>query len=138
MLKKTVAAVSAAALLYLTALATAIYAQEPAQQAVIVILYSQHCKAYCQKVRPILQELKQQYPKIAFLELDTSSETLPESKAKAKELGRSVLQFVTDYADVVPYVGFFNSKRKLVKDLSGPKTKELYVSVIEKNLSGDN
>lgn len=100
----------------------------------IVILYDKHCKAYCGQVRPILQELKQQYPSIEFVELDISKDVLQESKAKAKALGRSVLQLVMEWGDSVPFVGFFNSKGTRVEAIPGPKTKEVYAKLIEKKL----
>lgn len=113
-------------------------AQEMSASPAVVILYSKHCKAYCEKVRPLLQELKQQYPNVSFVEFDTSADKLQDSKEKAKRMGRCVLAFLSDYADLVPYVGFFNGKGKLVKDLSGPKTKECYAGAIEKYLQEGN
>ncbi len=101
----------------------------------VIVLFSKHCHAYCDKVRPILQELKEQYPTITFCELDTSQEAMAESRIKAKELGKNILQFMLEMADHVPYVGFFTSKGKLVKELDGPKTKEVYVRVIAEQLT---
>lgn len=118
------------------AFACSTFAEEPVASPAVVILYSKHCKAYCEKVRPLLKDLKDQYPAVSFVELDTSPEAMQDSKGKAKAMGRCVLAFLSDYADLVPYVGLFNAKGRLVKDLSGPKTKEVYASAIDKYLVG--
>lgn len=107
---------------------------ESTKGPMVVLLFSKTCHAYCEKIRPVLQELRQQYPKITFCELDTSQETLKETKAKAKELGKGVYQFLATTADNVPYVGFFACNGRCVKELNGPKTKEIYVNAIESTL----
>lgn len=102
--------------------------------ALVVLLYDEHCKTWCEKVRPIMRELKEHYGnKVKVVELNTSHSALKESKKEAKELG--VSGFLADYCDFVPYVGMFNRKRKLVKELQGPKEKDTYVQAIDKVLS---
>lgn len=123
------------ALLCATALPTLASTPGLGEQPVLVVLvFDQGCKTWCQKVRPLMAELKAQYgTKVDFVELDASPGTLKEAEAKAKELG--VFFFLRDSADWVPIVGVFSPQRKLVKELVGPKQKEVYVSVIDKALS---
>lgn len=106
------------------------------QHVLVVLIFDEGCKVWCQKVRPIMKELKDQYgQRVDFLELDASAGTLNESQAKAKEAG--VISFLRDSADWVPIVGIFSPKRRLVKELVGPKPKDTYASVIDKALAAN-
>jgi hypothetical protein len=106
------------------------------QHVLVVLIFDEGCKVWCQKVRPIMKELKEQYgQRVDFLELDASAGTMKETEAKAKEAG--VVSFLHDSADWVPIVGVFSPKRRLIKELVGPKSKDTYVSVIDKALSSN-
>lgn len=103
-------------------------------EAVVVLLYDDHCKTWCEKVRPILRELKERYgQRVSFAELNTAPAALKDTKKLAKDLG--VSSFLADYCDFVPYVGVFNQRKKLIKELQGPKDKDIYVQAIEKVLA---
>jgi hypothetical protein len=104
------------------------------QQVLVVLIFDQSCKAWCQKVRPMMKELGEVYgDKVVFAELDASHDKLKEAEGRAKELG--VYNFLSDSADWVPIVGVFNPQRKLVKELVGPKQKEVYAGAIDKALA---
>lgn len=106
---------------------------KPGQQVLVVLIFDQSCKAWCQKVRPMMKELGEVYgDKVSFAELDASHDKLKEAEARAKELG--VYSFLSDSADWVPIVGVFSPQRKLVKELVGPKQKEVYAGAIDKAL----
>lgn len=81
-----------------------------------------------------MRELEQQYEgKVEFAELDSTASALEASKTKAKQLG--VLGYFTDVGDYVPAVLVFSPRRKLIKELVGPKKKSDYKSNIDKALS---
>lgn len=105
--------------------------QAPA--VLVVLVFDEGCQIWCQKVRPIMNEIKAQYKtRVEFLELDTSDKARQVSETKAKLLGVSA--FLHDSAEWVPVVGVFTRQHKLYKELVGPKGKQVYVSVIEKAL----
>src|SRR5215813_3866650 len=88
----------------------------------VVLIFDESCKVWCQKVRPIMKELKGQYTdKIEVIELDASQPTLKQAETVAKSYG--VYGFLRDSADWVPIVGIFSSRKKLLKELVGPKQK---------------
>ncbi len=100
----------------------------------VIFMYDSHCTVSCQQVLPIVRELKKKYgDRVNFTELNTSRDSIKEAKKRAKELG--VLSFMADYADYIPIVGVFNAKRKLCKDLVGPKSRDIYEAAIEKVLT---
>ncbi len=102
----------------------------------VVLIFDESCKVWCQKVRPIMQELKGQYTnKIEVIELDASQPTLKQAETDAKSHG--VYGFLRDSADWVPIVVIFSGRRKLLKELVGPKQKEVYVAAIDKALSSN-
>lgn len=107
----------------------------PAQGTVqVIFMYDSHCTVSCQQVLPIVRELKKKYgDRVNFTELNTSPDAIKDAKKRAKELG--VLSFMADYADYIPIVGVFNAKRKLCKDLVGPKTRDIYEAAIQKVLT---
>lgn len=79
-----------------------------------------------------MKELKEQYGnRVEVVELDAS--LLKEAEAKSKALG--VYCFLRDSAEWVPIVGVFSSKKKLLKELVGPKEKQVYAAAIDKALS---
>ena len=102
----------------------------------VVLIFDESCKVWCQKVRPIMKELKGQYSdKIEVVELDASQTTLKQAESVAKSYG--VYGFLRDSADWVPIVGIFSSRKKLLKELVGPKQKDVYVAAIDKALSSN-
>ncbi|HEY9871267.1 MAG TPA: hypothetical protein V6D08_19055 [Candidatus Obscuribacterales bacterium] len=99
----------------------------------VVLIFDESCKAWCQKVRPVMKELKDQYgDKVEIIELDASAPTLKDAETRAKAYG--VYGFLRDSADWVPIVGIFSGRRKLLKELVGPKQKDVYVAAIDKAL----
>lgn len=99
----------------------------------VVFIHSQNC-ATCAKVRPIYNELeKEWHDKIQFVSLDVSDEsTRKESKKLAKTLG--IGGFLSFYEDQFPCIGIFKTHKKPMKELYGLKSKEEYVSCIQKAL----
>lgn len=112
---------------------TSALAVEPPTDAkpLAVLVFDQNCKAWCAKVRPMVVELKQNYgDKVMFAELDVTDNVLPEAKKQAKQLG--IATWVDDSRDYVPMVFVFTAKRKLVKELIGPKLIDDYRKHIDK------
>jgi thiol-disulfide isomerase/thioredoxin len=110
----------------------------PASKPVLVVLiFDEGCKTWCQKVRPMMGELKEMFGnQIEVAELDATQDKLKDAEAKAKSLG--IAAFLRDSAEWVPIVGVFNPQRKLVKELVGPKGKDTYVSAVKKALAARN
>lgn len=101
-------------------------------QVLVVMLYDQHCSLWCGKVRPIMKELAQDLGERVFVdEIDVSRGQEKSAEEKCKQLG--ILSYYKDI-ESVPVVMVFDSKRKLAKELNGPKSKELYRGAIEKVL----
>ncbi len=108
-------------------------AAQQASTTLVVLIFDRGCKTWCQKVRPMMKELKDQFgDRIDVAEIDASEENLKEAEVKAKSLG--VYDFLRDSAEWVPIVGVFNARRKLVKELVGPKQKDAYVSAVQRAL----
>ena len=114
---------------------TSVAAEDTAQgqSAMIVLIFDTHCKAACEAVRPIMKELKGELKDcFTFVELDSSGEKLADSQKTAKELG--IHGFLADYAQFVPIVGVFTSKKKCIKVIQGPKSKDVYMAALQKAL----
>jgi hypothetical protein len=103
-------------------------------KVLVVLLFDVKCKTWCSETRPRMRELQQIFgDKIAVAELDTTQSVLKETEKKAKELG--ILGKIADSIDYVPDVLIFDERRKLAKELTGPKETGVYQKVIEKLLS---
>lgn len=101
-------------------------------QVLVVMLYDQHCSLWCGKVRPIMKELAQDLGERVFVdEIDVSKGQEKSAEEKCKQLG--ILSYYKDI-ESVPVVMVFDARRKLAKELNGPKSKELYRGAIEKVL----
>lgn len=97
----------------------------------VAMVYDQTCKKWCEKVRPIMQDLRNCYgAQVHFDELDCTPAALQEAKKKAQLLG--ILPYLSDAADYVPIVLVFDKKRNMVGELCGPKTKADYERSIQK------
>ncbi|CAN5140009.1 hypothetical protein BH11CYA1_BH11CYA1_43280 [soil metagenome] len=100
----------------------------------VVMIYDHECAVWCGQVRPIMSDLRNEYKsKVQFVELDTSKEQLANSKTTAKTIG--VSKFLNENADYAPVIGVFSAKGKLLKELVGPKKKEIYTDAISKALA---
>jgi thiol-disulfide isomerase/thioredoxin len=119
-------------------LAALIMVQQPGKTAdeifdkpLFLMVFDKTCHAWCDKVRPLVKELHQEYSdRIDFAELDITQEVLPESKKIAKQLG--VLKLVPDFGDQVPSVAVCARERvHIIKELAGPKRLEDYKSLCE-------
>ena len=100
----------------------------------VVMIYDHECAVWCGKVKPILSELQTEYKsRVQFVELDTSKDQMASSKNTAKSIG--VSKFLNENADYAPVIGVFSAKGKLLKELVGPKKKEIYTDAISKALS---
>ena len=100
----------------------------------VVMIYDHECAVWCGQVKPILSELQNEYKsRVQFVELDTSNDQMASSKSKAKSIG--VSKFLNENADYAPVIGVFSAKGKLLKELVGPKKKEIYTDAISKALS---
>jgi hypothetical protein len=100
----------------------------------VVMIYDHECAVWCGQVKPILSELQNEYKsRVQFVELDTSNDQMASSKNTAKSIG--VAKFLNENADYAPVIGVFSAKGKLLKELVGPKKKEIYTDAISKALS---
>ena len=100
----------------------------------VVMIYDHECVVWCGKVRPIISQLRDEYKsKVQFVELDTSRDQIATSKSTAKTIG--VSKFLNENADYAPVIGVFSAKGKLLKELVGPKKKEIYTDAISKALA---
>jgi len=117
-----------AAGIVLTACHCALAADQP---VLVAFLYDRTCKIACSRVRPIFKEIQQQYAgKVEFVELDLDQQA---SEKTAKRL--KILAFYNDHIDWFPVIGVFTGKdHKLVKEILGSKSKEIYEQAIEKAL----
>jgi hypothetical protein len=103
-------------------------------EARVVMIYDHECAVWCGQVKPILAELQNDYKsRVQFVALDTSSDQISSSKITAKAIGAS--KFLNENADYAPVIGVFSAKGKLLKELVGPKKKEIYADAIAKALS---
>ncbi len=101
-------------------------------RVLVVLIYDQHCKAWCTKVRPIMKELADEVgDSINVVEIDNSADAGKTGIKAAEDLG--IIRYYKD-VDMVPVVMIFDSKKKLVHELSGPKTKETYKAAIQSSL----
>lgn len=106
-------------------------------KTLVLMIFDDHCKVYCKEVRPILQTLKEEYgDRVAFHEIDFSEKTKKAAFESAKQLG--VQGSIAAMLDFIPIVGVYTAKRKIVKEISGAKTKETYVKYIESALKQSN
>jgi hypothetical protein len=109
----------------------------PPNKVLVLLVFDKTCKVWCQRVRPVMKELKESYgTKVDVAELDSTQDVLEESKKKARELG--VSKFFADVTDYVPIVLIFDTQRKLVKELPGPKPAEEYKASIDKALARES
>lgn len=103
-------------------------------EARLVMIYDHECAVWCGQVKPILAELQNEYKsRVQFVALDTSSDQISSSRITAKAIGAS--KFLSENADYAPVIGVFSAKGKLLKELVGPKKKEIYADAIAKALS---
>lgn len=100
-----------------------------------LMVFDKTCHAWCEKVRPMVKELRDQYAdQIDFGELDITQEVLQTSKKEAKQLG--VLELLPDFGDQVPCCAVCAKKRTdIIKELAGPKTKDEYEKLVKLALS---
>ena len=100
-----------------------------------LMVFDKTCHAWCEKVRPMVKELREQYAdQIDFGELDITQEVLAKSKQEAKQLG--VLELLPDFGDQVPCCAVCAKKRTdIIKELAGPKTKDEYEKLVKLALS---
>lgn len=96
---------------------------------VVMAVFDENCKIWCDRVRPVMRALAKEYEgKVVFVELDASDHHLNESKRRARQLGYG--RHFVDALEYVPDVMIFDTTRKMVRDLSGPKNKSEYKSAI--------
>lgn len=106
----------------------------PASRPKVVLVFDKECQIWCNKVKPIVQQLEQTYlDKVDFVALDTSTDSFANSMSQAQTLGLS--KFLSDNRDYAPVVGVFSARGKIVKQLVGPKNKSIYEDAIAKALS---
>jgi predicted DsbA family dithiol-disulfide isomerase len=109
-------------------------ADKAAVQSLVVLIYDDSCKTSCTIVRPIMKEICTEYcQKVRYVELNTSKESLKESCKTAKEI--NVHSFLADSSELVPIVGVFCARGgKVIKEIRGAKTRDVYKTAIEKAL----
>jgi hypothetical protein len=98
-------------------------------QLIVMLIYDETCITSCTVVKPIVRELAEQN-KIQYEELNTSPSQLKATLERAKQL--KLESFVSDRTDEVPIVGIFTTKGKLLKEIPGRKTRDVYRTAIEK------
>jgi hypothetical protein len=114
----------------LSALAGAAWAGTAFDKPLVVLVYDQTCHAWCDKVRPVVGELKVQYGvRVDFAELDATQSVLSEAKKAAKQMG--IEGYLGDFRDSIPLVAVFNARRSLIQELPGPKKISDYKKHIE-------
>lgn len=110
-----------------------------ARKVLVLLMFDQNCKTWCEQVKPLISELEQEYgSQVQFVQMDTSESSLQESKKVAKELG--VMSFLAAFGAWVPHVGVFSSasgKMKVIQDLQGAKDKSAYIAAIQKALQAN-
>lgn len=101
------------------------------EKPLFLMVFDKTCHAWCDKVRPMVKELQQEYSdRVDFAELDITQEVLPESKKTAKQLG--VLKLIADFGDQVPSVAICaRDRNNIIKEVAGPKPKEEYKNLVE-------
>ena len=99
-------------------------------KVLVVMVYSSSCKKFCNEVRPMLAKIEEKYgDKVAVHMLGISGDDLAKSKEMEKRLGIS--GFLPAVLDLVPAVGIFSAKRKLVKELISSKKFDQYTKYID-------
>lgn len=99
-------------------------------KVLVVMMFDQHCTLWCGSVRPLMKELAEEFgQKVLIDEVDASRGKEKDAEEKCKRLG--ILGYYKGI-ESVPAVLLFDGKRKLLKELNGPKSKEFYRSAIEK------
>lgn len=109
--------------------------QQVFDKPLFLMVFDKTCHAWCNKVRPMIKELREQYgDQVDFCELDITQEKLPETKKIAAELG--VLPLIPDFGDQVPICAACAKKRtNILRELSGPKEKSDYEAMVKLALS---
>jgi thiol-disulfide isomerase/thioredoxin len=104
------------------------------QPEVMVVFINARTCPICAKVRPILDDLENEYkPKVRFVRLDvTDIKDRQDSRQVAKSLQLGA--FYAFYEDMYPCVGVFDEKGKCLKEIYGLSLREKYVAQIEKAL----
>jgi len=102
--------------------------------SIVVLIYDDSCKTSCTIVRPLMQDICSEYcHKVRYVELNTSKEKLKESCKLAKDI--NVHSFLADSSELVPIVGVFCARGgKVIKEIRGAKTRDVYKAAIEKAL----
>ncbi|MBI1270622.1 hypothetical protein GC174_09330 [bacterium] len=99
-------------------------------KVLVVMVYSNSCKKFCDEVRPMLAKIEDKYgDKVAVHMLGISGDDLARSKEMEKKLGIS--GFLPGMIDHVPAVGIFSPKRKLVKEIISSKKFDQYTRYID-------
>ncbi len=99
--------------------------EESEAKVLMVLFFDENCHKWCSMVRPVVADLKKTYSdRVDFAEIDVTPAKLQEAKAEAKRL--KIAGVLADVVDVVPEVAIFNKKRKLCKELVGPKPTNVY------------
>lgn len=100
---------------------------------IVVLIYDDSCKIACTVVKPVVRELaEQRADQVQYVELNAGTASIKESLKKADEL--KIKTFVEDRTEEVPVVGIFSAKGKMLKELVGHKTKEVYKQALESSL----
>lgn len=104
---------------------------------IVVFLYDESCKESCLVVRPVVRDVtRQRSDRIEYVELNTSPTAIKETTGKAASL--KIKTFVDDRTDQVPLIAIFSTagsaKPRLIKELVGKKTKDVYKEAVEKAL----
>lgn len=104
------------------------------EKVLMVFLFDPDCQITCDKVRPAVRDLKDQYSKsVSYVEIDASDAAATAAKALADK--NRILWFYNDNVKFVPVVGFFTPEGKCLKYLTGAKSKAVYTSALKKAMN---
>lgn len=117
------------------AIAPAATAQKVTPPATVVLVYDDSCTRWCTEIKPLLSDLKTQFPAVRFLELNASPSVMPQSQKAAEKL--HLKSFLTLAADQTPVVGVFTKEGKQSSELTGFKSRSVYAAAVKKAL-GEN
>ncbi|MBC7998220.1 MAG: hypothetical protein IAF58_09770 [Leptolyngbya sp.] len=121
-------------LIWLGATLPAMSAELAKEKVLMVFLFDPECQITCDKVRPAVRELKDQYSKsVSYVEIDSSDAASKVSKELADK--NRILWFYNDNLKFVPVVGFFTPAGKCLKYLTGAKSKSVYTSALKKAMA---
>jgi thiol-disulfide isomerase/thioredoxin len=112
-----------------------VHANSDNGKPMVTFITAEGCET-CTKIKPIIEELKQNYSKeLDFITFDISSRrTLEEAKTSAQE--NKITKFFDENKTIAPFIGFLCPNGKIEKSFIGETEKSIYVKALDEFLSG--